>query len=200
MGRGRFFSDGAAELTRLCLMRWRGRSRALFSSALEPSLSTRPLLFSLAFYYIRQFKPDLSFNTRNVMLVASPAFLALGLGRILLETVRNSDAAAYAFPAGIIGMLAVILLDARLGVLLVTIGALAFSIATSLDFKVFLTSLLGGYAAVAALTAVKERARCLAGRPACGFGERSHDSADQLHRRSDGVSRRSSGVGGLAMG
>jgi hypothetical protein len=122
------------------------------------------LLAALACYYLRVFRSDVHFTTGNVLLVALPVLIALGIGRVALEVVhlRNlPEAAGYAFPAGIIGMLTVILLDSRSGILLVTIGSLAFSIATGLDFKVFLTSLLGGYAAVAVLKSAQERKEVL---------------------------------------
>jgi hypothetical protein len=122
------------------------------------------LLAALACYYLRVFRSDVHFTTGNVLLVALPVLIALGIGRVALEVVHLRDlpeAAGYAFPAGIIGMLTVILLDSRSGILLVTIGSLAFSIATGLDFKVFLTSLLGGYAAVAVLKSAQERKEVL---------------------------------------
>ncbi|MBN1866448.1 HDIG domain-containing protein [Candidatus Sumerlaeota bacterium] len=115
------------------------------------------LLCGLVFYYVRQFRSDLSFNTRNILLVSLPVLFSLALGRLSIETVRSQAAAPYLFPAGLIGMLGVIILDARTALVLVIVGSLAFAIPTGLDFKVFLTSLLGGYAAVTALTTVKER-------------------------------------------
>lgn len=119
------------------------------------------LLFMVVFYYIRQFRPDMMFSTRNVFLVGSPVLLALLAGWIgydvLMQTAQYRESAGYLLPAGLVGMLAVVLLDIRLGILLVTVTALAFSITTGMDFKPFLMALIGGYAGVAALTTVKER-------------------------------------------
>ena len=119
------------------------------------------LLFILVFYYIRQLRPDLRFDTRNVFLFSLPVLLALFVGRVELLVFQSHEAASFAFPAGLIGMLAVILFDVRTAVLLVTVGCLAFSIPTGLDFKVFITALMGGYAAVTVLTSVQERKEVL---------------------------------------
>lgn len=119
------------------------------------------LLCMLVFYYIRLFRPDISFETRNVFLVALPVLLALFVGRVGLLVFESEHAAGYAFPAGMIGMLAVILFDVRTAVLLVTVGNLAFSVPTGMDFEAFVTGLLGGYAAVTVLTSVQERKEVL---------------------------------------
>ncbi|HUT25980.1 MAG TPA: HDIG domain-containing protein [Sumerlaeia bacterium] len=116
------------------------------------------ILLSLALYYFGQFRKDMRFNVRNILVVSLLLLIPLALGRVLLVVFKAyPEAAPYAFPAGLIGMLAVILLDTRSAVLLVTVGCLAFSVATGLDFKVFLTLLLGGYAAIGVLTTMKER-------------------------------------------
>ncbi|MFW6303358.1 MAG: HD family phosphohydrolase [Candidatus Sumerlaeota bacterium] len=121
-------------------------------------------LFGLIGYYLHLFRSDLLKAPSRILMVALPLIFALGVGRISLEIVdaaKYPDAAAYAFPAGIIGMLIVILIDARTAVLLVTIGSLIFSVATGLDFRVFLVSLCGGYIAVTTLTGAQERKEML---------------------------------------
>jgi putative nucleotidyltransferase with HDIG domain len=118
------------------------------------------ILSVLVFHYFRKFR-DLPFTTSNVFLISLPVLMALAIGRMATEIARFPEAAGYAFPAGIIGMITVILLDARAATLMVTIGALAFGVHTGMDFKIFLTSLLGGYAAVAVLTTAKERKEVL---------------------------------------
>jgi hypothetical protein len=131
--------------------------RALFRRLLAIAIYLAVLL-SLALYYFAQFRTDVRLNARNVLMISFLALIPLALGRILLVVFKAyPEAAPYAFPAGLIGMLAVILLDTRSAVLLVTVGCLAFGVATGLDFKVFLTLLLGGYAAIGVLTTVKER-------------------------------------------
>jgi putative nucleotidyltransferase with HDIG domain len=122
------------------------------------------LLQALVFYYIRLFRPDITFTAANVLLLALPVLIALAFGSVALTVVdpaRFPDAAAYAFPSAIVGMLCVILLDSRSAVLLVTIASLAFSVRAGLDFKVFLVSLFGGYVSVTALTRVQERKEVL---------------------------------------
>lgn len=122
------------------------------------------LLFALVFYYMRLFRPDIKFDARNILLVSVPVLLALLLGRIthgVVDLNRFPEGPGYAFPSALIGMLAVILFDARTAVLLVTTGSLAFSLHTGIDFKVFLVSLFGGYVAVTTLTTVQERKEML---------------------------------------
>lgn len=126
--------------------------RHLFAAAVYVGL-----LICIVFYYFRHFRADLVFNTRNVFLVATPVLLALVIGRLALEFLDPPDAAPYLFASGLIGMLAMILLDAGSAILLVTVGSLAFGVATGLDFKVLFVSLMGGYAASAALTSARRR-------------------------------------------
>jgi putative nucleotidyltransferase with HDIG domain len=122
------------------------------------------VLLALVCYYIRQFRPELIFNTSTVFQVALPVLLALLFGHLALRVVdadRFPDAAGYAFPAAMIGMLAVILFDARSAVLLVTAGCLAFGVLTGLDFRVLLVSLFGGYMSVTVLRTAQARQEVL---------------------------------------
>ncbi len=122
------------------------------------------ILLSLVCYFIRQFRPELTFNTSTVFMVALPVLLALLFGHLALKVVnaeRFPDAAGYAFPAAMIGMLAVILFDSRSGMLLVTAGCLVFGARTGLDFRVLLVSLFGGYMSVTALTKAQARQEVL---------------------------------------
>ncbi|HNY26480.1 MAG TPA: HDIG domain-containing protein [Candidatus Sumerlaeota bacterium] len=122
------------------------------------------VLLALVCYYIRQFRPELIFNTGTVLQVALPVLLALLFGHLALRVVdadRFPDVAGYAFPSAMIGMLAVILFDARSAVLLVTAGCLAFGVLTGLDFRVLLVSLFGGYMSVTVLRTAQARQEVL---------------------------------------
>ncbi|NQU45414.1 hypothetical protein HQ520_19200 [bacterium] len=162
--KGQILVDQGERLTRqdldLLLAMYEAYGRTLYRRLLAVAVYVA-LLCGLVFYYMREFRDDLHLSTSNVFLVALPILLALALGRIALGIVSPASTAGYLFPAGLIGMLAVILLGTRSGILLVTIGALAFSISTNLDYKIFLTALLGGYAAVTGLKNARERKEVL---------------------------------------
>ncbi len=122
------------------------------------------VLIALVCHYVRQFRSDLNFSTGTVFQVALPVLLALLFGHLALKVVdaeRFPDAAGYAFPAAMIGMLAVILFDARSAVLLVTAGSLAFWVLTGLDSRVLLVAFFGGLMSVTALTTAKARQEVL---------------------------------------
>src|SRR5690606_3450998 len=73
----------------------------------------------------------------------------------------NEDFIGYAFPAGVIGILGVLLLDVRLALLLVTLGCLLFGLEADLKYEYVIVGLFGGYAAVAALYTFRERREVL---------------------------------------
>jgi putative nucleotidyltransferase with HDIG domain len=114
-------------------------------------------VFVFTGFFVRKFKPDFAFTAPNVILVSLPVLLALFLGRMFLIYLQGEEIGGYAFPAGVIGMLGVILLDARLAVLLVTWGSLLFGLSVDFDFKFIIVALLGGYTAVTSLYTIKER-------------------------------------------
>ncbi len=121
-------------------------------------------IFILMAYYLKLSRPDLVTSPSRIIMLALPLLFSLAIGALALEvvdTVKYPDAAAYAFPAGIIGMLIVILVDARTAVLLVTAGSLIFSVRTGLDFRAFLVALSGGFIAVTTLTGAQERKQML---------------------------------------
>ncbi len=114
-------------------------------------------VFVLIAFFVRKFKPEFAFTAPNAILISLPVLLALFLGRMFLIYLQGEEIGGYAFPAGVIGMLAVILLDAKLAVLLVTWGSLLFGLSVDFDFKFILVALLGGFAAVASLYTIRER-------------------------------------------
>jgi len=119
------------------------------------------IIFIMVAFYIHKFRPDLKFTTANVTLVSLPILLSLFVGRVLTlyfgET--NPEIAGFLFPAGVIGMLGVILLDARLAFLLVIWGTLLFGISFNFSyaFRYVLYGMIGGFVAIGALYTIKER-------------------------------------------
>jgi putative nucleotidyltransferase with HDIG domain len=118
-------------------------------------------IFFFCVFYIRKFNREISFTTANVILIGLPVLFALLIGRFFLTYLPDEEMAGYLFPAGVIGMLGVILLDARLAAMIVTLGCLLFALAVNLNFKYVIVALLGGYTAVASLYTIRERKEVL---------------------------------------
>ena len=124
----------------------------------------RIIIFFIGFH-VHKYRPDMPFNASSVILVALPALVSLGLGRILVQVLKDMPLqAAYAFPAGLIGILAVLLFDARIGLILVSWGAFIFGFMVDdpvIVFKVTLLAFIGGITGVSSLYKIRERKEML---------------------------------------
>ncbi|MEQ8822395.1 MAG: HDIG domain-containing protein [Sumerlaeia bacterium] len=118
------------------------------------------IAFIIVAFFVRKSSTDLKFNSRTIYLLSMPVLLALGLGRVFL-LLGDVPYIGYAFPAGLIGILAVLLMDVRMALLLVTWGCLLFGLETRFEFDFVLVGLFGGYTAVAALYTFRERREVL---------------------------------------
>lgn len=107
--------------------------------------------------YARKYNPQISFTASNVTMVALPVIFGLSIARLVLNTGDASHLAAFAFPAGMIGMLCVILFDAQFALVLVTLSSLLFGVAAEMNFLYILVSIIGGFTGVASLYTIKER-------------------------------------------
>lgn len=120
------------------------------------------IIFGFVGILIHKYKPDLSFSASNIILISLPGLLALGLGRLLIQSLGdNRLLAGYAFPAGVIGILAVVLLDARIGFILVSWGAFLCGFMVDMNFKVTALAFIGGATSVLSLYNVRERKEML---------------------------------------
>jgi putative nucleotidyltransferase with HDIG domain len=120
------------------------------------------IAFLIISFFVIKFSRELEFSSRTVLLLAIPVLLALGMGRgLLLMGGENMPDIGYAFPAGVIGILGVLLLDVRLAILLVTWGCLLFGLEADLRYEFVIVGLFGGYTAVAALYTFRERREVL---------------------------------------
>lgn len=131
-----------------------------FSQRFAGNAAFVALIVLLIAFFAPRFRQGFTFDVQTTSLVGLPVLVALAIGRffLLITQERTSlDIVGYAFPAGTIGMLGVLLLDVRMALLLVTAGALLFGLQVDLDFRYVAVGLLGGYAAVAALYAIRER-------------------------------------------
>lgn len=174
--------EGADESSpRLAAMRWphkldefEAQLAATYSQRLSQSLTHQWLrelvaqtlfvliTFLIITFFVIKFSRELAFTTHTVLLLSLPVLLALGLGRVFL--LLGGDAASiagYAFPAGVIGILGVLLLDVRLAILLVTWGCVLFGLEANLRYEFVIVGLLGGYTGVAALYTFRERREVL---------------------------------------
>ncbi|MGF1574066.1 MAG: HD family phosphohydrolase [Sumerlaeia bacterium] len=115
------------------------------------------IAFSIISFFVVKFGRDLPFNSNTVWLLGLPMILALALGRFILLIGGDASYAGYAFPAGLMGILGVMLLDVRLATLLVTWGCLLFGLSANLTYEFVIVGLFGGYTAVASLYNIKER-------------------------------------------
>lgn len=119
------------------------------------------LTFLIVGFYIKKIRPDFVFTSSNIVLVSLPVLLALFIERVLLLYFKDShiEIAGYLFPAGVIGMLGVILLEARIAFLLVIWGCVYFGIALEFvdSYRFVLYSLISGFMAVGLLYTIKER-------------------------------------------
>lgn len=132
------------------------RARANSLRFLAEVLFVLIALLIISFFVIK-FSRELIFDTQAVLLLSLPLLLALGLGRVFLLIGNESILAGYAFPAGVIGILGVLLLDVRLAILMVTLGCLLFGLEANLAYEYVIVGLFGGYTAVAALYTFRER-------------------------------------------
>lgn len=111
--------------------------------------------------YARRFNPALGFTARTVLLTALPVLIAVSLGRFVLNLGGSALLGAFALPAGMVGMLGIILFDARFALMLVTMACALFGVAVGLNYPYILVGLVGGYTAVASLYTIKERREVL---------------------------------------
>lgn len=108
--------------------------------------------------YIKRFEQGLSFTAPNIILVGLPIIMTLFIGRCLLMIPKiEVDYAGYLFPAGLIGMLTVILVSPRLAFISTACGCFLFGLSTEMEFKYIIIAFCGGFTATALLYSIKQR-------------------------------------------
>ncbi|MDX2175680.1 MAG: HDIG domain-containing protein [Candidatus Sumerlaeia bacterium] len=116
------------------------------------------VVFILFGTYIRKFRQTFKFSVRELLLQALPVLLALAISfPFVLFSDSDTLLAAGIFPAGVVGMLGVLLLDMRFALQLVTWGCILYGLQSGMRFDALAVSLFGGYTAVAALHSIRER-------------------------------------------
>ncbi len=119
-------------------------------------------IFGFVAFFVHKYKPDFRFTASNIVLISLPGLLALALGRFLIQSLGQDRLfAGYAFPAGLIGILSVVLLDARIGFLMVSWGAFLCGLQMDMNFKTTLLAFIGGVTGVLSLYNVRERKEML---------------------------------------
>lgn len=120
------------------------------------------IVFALVAFYIRKFGTDFTFDSRGLLLTSLPTLLALATSYFFIMLGASTELLASGlFPAGVVGMLGVLLLGVRMSLLLVTWSCLLYGLQADLDYTVLVVSITGGYTAVAALHQIRERREVL---------------------------------------
>ncbi|MCB2156621.1 HDIG domain-containing protein [bacterium] len=120
------------------------------------------IAFLIVAFFVMKFSREHEFTSQTVLLIGLPVLLALAIGRMLLFLMgEDISYMGFAFPAGVIGILGVLLLDVRMALLTVTWGCLLFGLEVNLDYQYVIVGLFGGYTAVAALYTFRERREVL---------------------------------------
>lgn len=115
------------------------------------------IIFLAIVFYIHKISRELTFTSSNIILLSLPVLISLAIGRALLVYVGEEAGSGYLYPAGIIGMLGVILLNPRITFALVVCGALLFGLAVDFNFRYTLIAIFGGLTALVSLYTVRER-------------------------------------------
>ncbi len=116
------------------------------------------IVYIILSFYVKKFSRELEFTTGNVILIATPIVLSLGIEFLFILVAGGApDTVGYLFPAGSLGMLAVLLLDVRMALLLVTWGCLLLGLQVNLEYEYVIVGLFGGYTGVAALYTIRKR-------------------------------------------
>ncbi|AXA37598.1 MAG: HDIG domain-containing protein [Candidatus Sumerlaea chitinivorans] len=111
--------------------------------------------------YFRKYHAELALSPKNILMMALPVIFALSVVLVVRNAGVERPIALFAFPAGLIGLLGVILFEARLAVLLVTMSSALLGLATGFDYTYFLIGLISGLTGVISLHSVRERREVL---------------------------------------
>lgn len=111
--------------------------------------------------YARRFNSELQFTSRSVLMVALPVVLAVSIGRVIINLGGGMLLGAFAMPAGMVGILTVMLFDERFAIVLTTMACALFAVSTGLIFPYTLIGLVGGFTAISSLRNLQERREVL---------------------------------------
>ena len=114
------------------------------------------IFFIMIVIYLKRFHPLFEFNAKNILIIFLPFIIVLAISRVLL--LLNLQAiAGYFFPAGVIGMLFLLLLDAKAAMVMVFFGITLFGMQTSFEYRYVVVALVGGMTGVYSLYGIKRR-------------------------------------------
>ncbi|MCX7047720.1 MAG: HDIG domain-containing protein [Candidatus Sumerlaeota bacterium] len=115
------------------------------------------MAFAFLIFHIRKFHPEMDFTAASLWLVMLPILTALLLGRMALIFIPDPTVASALFPAGIIGILGLMLIDARMATVMVMLSSLLFGIAADFRLDAVLMAMAGGLMGMATLYRMRER-------------------------------------------
>jgi hypothetical protein len=115
-------------------------------------------MFAFMGLYMRRFRPLMGFRTSSIVLIGIPLVVVLFVGRVAMVLLEGHyEESAYLFPAPLLGMLAVILLDPELAIIQVLIGSVMVGLATNMSLDCTILALFGGLAAVGSVYRMRQR-------------------------------------------
>ncbi len=128
----------------------------LFSNALILALGIA-FVAGFAQRYVR----DFAFTPARIAMLALPSVFALAVGKFVFTLSEDVVLATFAYPAGLIGMLGVILFEPQLAIVVSLVSALAAGLAFQGSFWPTFVGAVSGLAGVVFLHSVRERREVL---------------------------------------
>lgn len=121
------------------------------------------LLLGMAFVgiFAKKYSPDFAMTPANISMLALPTLFGLAVARFVLSVSHDLLLATFAYPAGLVGMLGVILFEPRLAVVVSFVSALAAGLALQGNVFSVLVGSISALAGVFFLYSVRERREVL---------------------------------------
>jgi putative nucleotidyltransferase with HDIG domain len=111
---------------------------------------------SIGFYLTRQ-RTLLNFSASNVVMLALPVLLAVGVGRLLIFFDVDPALRWVLFPSALVGMLSAVMIGPQVGFILVLLASVLFGVAMNEPMDFFILALFGGFTAVISLHRIRQR-------------------------------------------
>lgn len=119
------------------------------------------MFMMLMMLYARKYRRALGFTSRNLLMVSVPVLLALLAARFGMGAGGLTPVMAFAFPAGMVGLLGTILFGSRFAIVLCTLSSLLLGMMADFSLMWTLPALVGGWTAVASLYNIRQRREVL---------------------------------------
>jgi putative nucleotidyltransferase with HDIG domain len=111
--------------------------------------------------YVRRYIRDMAFTPARLAMLALPTIFALALAKLTFTLSEDIILSTFAYPAGLIGMLGVILFQPQLAIVVSLVSALGAGLALQGTFWPTFVGAVSGLAGVVFLHSVRERKEVL---------------------------------------